>query len=397
MLTILRSKKVNWVWCTSLFFIIILGSIFFHSFNRSFYHTQYTKLNTAQTIGISDSELDTATGVLLDYIVDHRDDLDYKLESGEPMFNQREIDHMVDVKNLYLGAKSIFILSIIVFLAITLYFLIKLKFNEFLFTFKQSFRSSFMIFGLVLGLIGIYALVDFSGFWTNFHHLFFRNDLWLLNPATDRLIQMVPLPFFTQLVFRILFSIMLLVILLTLLSLVNINKNPSTVHIVLYEPEIPQNTGNIMRTAMATGAHLHLIEPLGFVYDEKRVRRSGLDYIDQLELTMHTDWQEFLETVDGDLYFVTRYGEKSHSDFNYPTKNKNIYLVFGKESTGIPLDILSSHLDTCMRLPMVKEARSLNLANSVAIVVYEVMRQLDYQDLSLVETQKGADWLRQHQ
>lgn len=335
--------------------------------------------------------------MLLDYIVDHRDDLDYKLESGEPMFNQREIDHMVDVKNLYLGAKSIFILSIIVFLAITLYFLIKLKFNEFLFTFKQSFRSSFMIFGLVLGLIGIYALVDFSGFWTNFHHLFFRNDLWLLNPATDRLIQMVPLPFFTQLVVRILFSIMLLVILLTLLSLVNINKNPSTVHIVLYEPEIPQNTGNIMRTAMATGAHLHLIEPLGFVYDEKRVRRSGLDYIDQLELTMHTDWQEFLETVDGDLYFVTRYGEKSHSDFNYPTKNKNIYLVFGKESTGIPLDILSSHLDTCMRLPMVKEARSLNLANSVAIVVYEVMRQLDYQDLSLVETQKGADWLRQHQ
>lgn len=397
MLNILRSKKINWIWCTSLFFIIILGSIFFHSFNRSFYHTQYTKLETAQTIGISESELDTATGVLLDYIVDHRDDLDYQLESGEPMFNQREIDHMVDVKNLYLAAQSFFIISLVVFVALSIYYFLKLNRNEFLFTFKQSFRHSFMIFGLVLGALGLYALIDFSGFWTNFHHVFFRNDLWLLNPATDRLIQMVPLPFFTQLVFRILFTIIIIVILLTLLSLFNSNKNASQVHIVLYEPEIPQNTGNIMRTAMATGAHLHLIEPLGFVYDEKRVKRSGLDYIDQLDLTIHTDWQEFLESVEGDLYFVTRYGEKSHSDFKYPTKSKNIYLVFGKESTGIPLEILSSHLESCMRLPMVKEARSLNLANSVAVVVYEVKRQLNYQDLSLVETQKGADWLRRHQ
>ncbi len=397
MLNILRSKKINWIWCTSLFFVIILGSIFFHSFNRSFYHTQYTKLETAQTIGISESELDTATGVLLDYIVDHRDDLDYQLESGEPMFNQREIDHMVDVKNLYLAAQSFFIISLVVFIALSIYYFIKLNRNEFQFTFKQSFRHSFMIFGLVLGALGLYALIDFSGFWTNFHHVFFRNDLWLLNPATDRLIQMVPLPFFTQLVFRILFTIIIIVILLTLLSLFNSNKNASQVHIVLYEPEIPQNTGNIMRTAMATGAHLHLIEPLGFVYDEKRVKRSGLDYIDQLDLTIHTDWQEFLENAEGDLYFVTRYGEKSHSDFKYPTKSKNIYLVFGKESTGIPLEILSSHLESCMRLPMVKEARSLNLANSVAVVVYEVKRQLNYQDLSLVETQKGADWLRRHQ
>lgn len=390
-----KSRKFNWIWGASLFLIIILGSIFFHSFNRSYYKVQYEKLNTAETMGISSNELSTGTGVLLDYIVDHRDNLDYELDSGVPFFNQREIDHMVDVKDLYLGARIVLIISIVVFIVLgIIYSLDGLK--SLLFIFRESFRHAFVLFGLILILIGAYALIDFNGFWTNFHHLFFRNDLWLLNPATDRLIQMVPLPFFTQLVFSILFTILLLVIGFVLLSLIHFKKNSPTVHIVLYEPEIPQNTGNIMRTAMATGSKLHLIEPLGFIYDEKRVKRSGLDYMDQLEIIFHEDWNHFKNSVDGDVYYVTRYGKKAHSEFKYSKSKKNIYLVFGKESTGIPLDILSSHLDDCMRIPMMSDARSLNLANSVAVVTYEVLRQLDYQHLSLVETQKGADWLEQH-
>ena len=164
------------------------------------------------------------------------------------------------------------------------------------------------------------------------------------------------------------------------------------IHIVLYEPEIPQNTGNIMRTCVATGMKLHLIEPLGFLLDEKKLRRSGMDYMEQLNWELHEDWQAFRKTYPQKLYFVTRYSQKKYTDFSF-SADEEIFLVFGKESTGIPLDILKENLGACMRIPMVADARSLNLSNSVSIVSYEVLRQLDFPNLSTEEVIKGKDWI----
>lgn len=164
-------------------------------------------------------------------------------------------------------------------------------------------------------------------------------------------------------------------------------------HVVLYEPEIPQNTGNIMRTCASAGAQLHLIEPLGFIFDEKKVRRSVMDYDSLLEVHRHVDWDAFLTTVKGPMFFLTRYGQHNHSDFNYSAIEEDIYLIFGKESTGIPKDILQSNLDHCFRIPMIAEARSMNLSNCVAIATFEVMRQLDYPGLSPFEVQKGKDFI----
>lgn len=165
------------------------------------------------------------------------------------------------------------------------------------------------------------------------------------------------------------------------------------INIVLYEPEIPQNTGNIMRTCVATGSTLHLIKPLGFSLDEKSIKRSGANYIDKLDLKVYENYEDFSSKNPGEYYFFTRYGKKSHSEFNYSNKNKNIYLIFGKESEGIDKKILKNNLDRCMRIPMTKDVRSLNLSNCVAIVVYEVLRQQDYKDLLRKEPHKGEDFL----
>lgn len=165
------------------------------------------------------------------------------------------------------------------------------------------------------------------------------------------------------------------------------------IHVVLYEPEIPGNTGNIMRTCMATNAKLHLIEPLGFELSEKTLRRAAMDYLLELDYQLYPDWDHFWQINQPEaIYFSTRYGHQPPSQFDFP-KDKDIYLVFGKESTGIDKGILKDHLETCMRLPMVADARSLNLSNSVAIVVYEVLRQLDYPGLACDEAIKGADFL----
>ncbi len=165
------------------------------------------------------------------------------------------------------------------------------------------------------------------------------------------------------------------------------------VNIVLFEPEIPQNTGNIMRTCVATGTKLHLIKPLGFSLEEKSIKRSGANYIDKLNYKVYENYEEFTTENPGTYYYFTRYGQKPHSDFNYTNKEENIYLIFGKESTGIDKKILKNNLDKCIRIPTLSDVRSLNLSNCVAIALYEVLRQQEYNDLLKYEPHKGKNFL----
>ncbi len=165
------------------------------------------------------------------------------------------------------------------------------------------------------------------------------------------------------------------------------------INIVLYEPEIPQNTGNIMRTCVATGAVLHLIEPLGFLLNDKTIKRCGVNYIDKLKYYVYPSYEDFLSKNKGTFYYFTRYGKKPHTSFDYSNKDENIYLIFGKESTGIPKEILKDNLNNCMRIPMTKDVRALNLSNCVATVTYEVLRQQDYRDLLKTEPHKGENYL----
>jgi len=153
-------------------------------------------------------------------------------------------------------------------------------------------------------------------------------------------------------------------------------------HVVLLEPEIPQNTGNIARTCAATGSVLHLIGPLGFSIDEKHVKRAGLDYWDILDLRYYDSYDEFIDkNSNAKLYCATTKAEKAHSDMEYV--KEDCYIMFGKETAGIPKDILNKNKETCIRIPMVNldRARSLNLSNSVSIVVYEVLRQYNYPNM----------------
>ena len=152
------------------------------------------------------------------------------------------------------------------------------------------------------------------------------------------------------------------------------------INVVLFEPEIPGNTGNIMRTCVATNTILHLIKPLGFKLDEANLKRSGVNYIDKLTYYVYENWDHFKEKNKGDFYFFTRYGHKPHTSFDYSDKSKNIYLIFGKESTGIPKSILQTDLEHCMRIPMTDNVRSLNLSNCCAICFYEVLIQQQYLD-----------------
>ena len=166
------------------------------------------------------------------------------------------------------------------------------------------------------------------------------------------------------------------------------------INIVLFEPEIPQNTGNIMRTCVATNTKLHLIKPLGFVIDDKHLKRSGVNYIDKLNYQIYENFDDFKSKNKGIYYYFTRYGKKPHTSFNYENKeNEELYFIFGKESTGIPKEILKSDLDHCMRIPMSENVRALNLSNSCAIVIYEALRQQDYNNLLKYEPHKGEDYL----
>ena len=153
------------------------------------------------------------------------------------------------------------------------------------------------------------------------------------------------------------------------------------INIVLIEPEIPQNTGNIARTCAVTGAALHLIEPLGFKIDSAKLKRAGLDYWDELPITFYKDTDEFFERNGGrDMYFFTTKSNKIYTDVIYPD---DVYLVFGKETAGISEDILRQNIENCVRIPMMGDKRSMNLSNSVAVGVYEVLRQRGFKDMNL--------------
>ncbi len=152
-------------------------------------------------------------------------------------------------------------------------------------------------------------------------------------------------------------------------------------NIILHEPEIPGNTGNIGRTCVATGTKLHLIEPLGFRLNDKTIKRAGMDYWDQLDVTRYDDWQDFLDRNPGaKIYFATTKGKHVYSDVKF---EPDCFIMFGKESGGIPEEILIDHPEECIRIPMIGETRSLNLSNSVAIVLYEALRQNGFDHMRL--------------
>ncbi|WP_029512633.1 tRNA (cytidine(34)-2'-O)-methyltransferase [Mycoplasmopsis iners] len=171
-------------------------------------------------------------------------------------------------------------------------------------------------------------------------------------------------------------------------------------NIVLFEPEISPNTGNIIRTCYALGAKLHIIKPIAFDLDPKHLSRPAAGrLLSDIRHEVHASYADFHKLYgDKHIYYLTRYGEITYSDIDYKQhyeQNGEIWVMFGKESTGIDKEILFKHLDRCLRIPMVSSMRSINLANTVAIVGYEIMKQLDFKDLSKYEVQKGKDFLKE--
>ena len=153
----------------------------------------------------------------------------------------------------------------------------------------------------------------------------------------------------------------------------------ANINIVLVEPEIPQNTGNIARTCSVTGAALHLVKPLGFEIDDKKMKRAGLDYWNELEIHYYENLVEFLEkNKDEEMWFFSKKASHVYSEISYP---KRVFLVFGKETKGLPENLLEQRFDHSLRMPMKEGSRSLNLSNTVAIAVYEAMRQRDFEHL----------------
>ncbi len=161
-------------------------------------------------------------------------------------------------------------------------------------------------------------------------------------------------------------------------------------NIVLHEPEIPANTGNIGRTCVAAGVRLHLIEPLGFRLNEKNLKRAGMDYWDNLDVTTYINYEEFLERNPGaKIYMATTKAPKIYTEARY---EPDCYIMFGKESAGIPEEILVNHKEECIRIPMVGDIRSLNLGNSVAIILYEALRQNNFADMNLKGELHRLEW-----
>ena len=152
----------------------------------------------------------------------------------------------------------------------------------------------------------------------------------------------------------------------------------SQLNLVLVEPEIPQNTGNVARTCAATGARLHLVEPMGFRVDDAKLKRAGLDYWHMLDITYYPNLSDFFQRNDGPFFYFSTKAPRAYTEVNYPS---GVYLVFGKETAGLPEDLLRENLEHCVRLPMREGARSLNLSNSVAVGAFEVLRQWGWPNL----------------
>lgn len=161
-------------------------------------------------------------------------------------------------------------------------------------------------------------------------------------------------------------------------------------NIALIEPEIPQNTGNISRTCAAIGAALHLVKPMGFAIDDRKLKRAGLDYWDKLEIYYYENLEEFLQKNAGEaMYFFSTKAPRRHTDVTYP---KKVFLVFGKETAGLPEWLLQQNPDSAVRIPMRENLRSLNLSNSAAIGIYEVLRQRDFEGLESGGRPRTFDW-----
>jgi tRNA (cytidine/uridine-2'-O-)-methyltransferase len=154
-------------------------------------------------------------------------------------------------------------------------------------------------------------------------------------------------------------------------------------HVVLYQPEIPANTGNIARTCAATGTTLHLIRPLGFSTDDKMLKRAGLDYWEHVNVIYHDSLEEVFDKYkEGNFYFITKFGQKTYSTFDYSDANQDYFFVFGRETNGLPKEIIQNNMERCLRIPMNDKVRALNLSNTAAILVYEALRQQNFPGLS---------------
>ncbi|MEF2093158.1 tRNA (uridine(34)/cytosine(34)/5-carboxymethylaminomethyluridine(34)-2'-O)-methyltransferase TrmL [Bacillus sp. CFBP9009] len=157
-----------------------------------------------------------------------------------------------------------------------------------------------------------------------------------------------------------------------------------SIHVVLYQPQIPANTGNIARTCAGTDTSLHLIRPLGFSTDDKQLKRAGLDYWENVKIHYYDSLEEFYErNAGGEFYYLTKFGEQPHSSFDYSDQDSEIYFIFGRETTGLPKEVIQENMDRCLRIPMTDKVRSLNLSNTAAILVYEALRQQNYRELDL--------------
>ncbi|MFD6007691.1 tRNA (uridine(34)/cytosine(34)/5-carboxymethylaminomethyluridine(34)-2'-O)-methyltransferase TrmL [Bacillus subtilis] len=158
--------------------------------------------------------------------------------------------------------------------------------------------------------------------------------------------------------------------------------NIVALHVVLYQPEIPANTGNIARTCAATNTTLHLIRPLGFSTDDKMLKRAGLDYWEFVNVVYHDSLEELFEAYEkGQFFFITKFGQQPHTSFDYTDLDEDYFFVFGRETSGLPKNLIQNNMDRCLRLPMTEHVRSLNLSNTAAILVYEALRQQNYRDL----------------
>ncbi|MBC8609815.1 tRNA (cytidine(34)-2'-O)-methyltransferase [uncultured Ruminococcus sp.] len=160
-------------------------------------------------------------------------------------------------------------------------------------------------------------------------------------------------------------------------------------NIVLVEPQIPQNTGNIARTCAATGARLHIVKPMGFTIDDKKLKRAGLDYWYLLDITYYDSLADFFSKNEGPFYYFTTKGQHIYADVEYPER---AYLVFGREDAGLPEELLYQNPDTAVRVPMIGQARSLNLSNTVALAAYEVLRQWGFPELKVSGQLTRFEW-----